>query len=105
MALATGAKTGRLAYGHRGGNHPVKDLAEDRVFITSQNHGYVVLSETVDPAVAEVSHINVNDGTCEGIRHRALPAFAVQFHPEAAPGPREAQSLFRSFTALMEARQ
>lgn len=101
MALATGAKTGRLAYGHRGGNHPVKDLAEDRVFITSQNHGYVVLSETVDPAVAEVSHINVNDGTCEGLRYKRPNCFTTQFHPEASPGPKDTEYLFDRFVASM----
>ena len=101
MALATGAKTGRLAYGHRGGNHPVKDLAEDRVFITSQNHGYVVLSETVDPAVAEVSHVNVNDGTCEGLRYKRPNCFTTQFHPEASPGPKDTEYLFDRFVASM----
>ena len=101
MALATGAKTGRLAYGHRGGNHPVKDLAEDRVFITSQNHGYVVLSETVDPAVAQVSHVNVNDGTCEGLRYKRPNCFTTQFHPEASPGPKDTEYLFDRFVASM----
>ena len=101
MALATGAKTGRLAYGHRGGNHPVKDLAEDRVFITSQNHGYVVLSETVDPAVAEVSHVNVNDGTCEGLRYKRPRCFTTQFHPEANAGPRDTEYLFNRFVDSM----
>ena len=101
MALATGAKTGRLDYGHRGGNHPVKDLEEGRVFITSQNHGYVVLADTVDPAVAEVSHINVNDGTCEGLRYKRPNCFTTQFHPEASPGPRDTEYLFDRFIASM----
>ena len=101
MALATGAKTGRLDYGHRGGNHPVKDLEEGRVFITSQNHGYVVLSETVDPAVAEVSHVNVNDGTCEGLRYKRPNCFTTQFHPEASPGPKDTEYLFDRFIASM----
>ena len=101
MALATGAKTGRLDYGHRGGNHPVKDLEEGRVFITSQNHGYVVLADTVDPAVAEVSHINVNDGTCEGLRYKRSNCFTTQFHPEASPGPKDTEYLFDRFIASM----
>ena len=89
LALATGAKTGRLAYGHRGGNHPVRDLEKERVFITSQNHGYMVLSDTVAPAVAEVSHINVNDGTCEGLKYKRPNCFTTQFHPEANAGPKD----------------
>ena len=101
MALATGAKTGRLDYGHRGCNHPVKDLEEGRVFITSQNHGYVVLADTVDPAVAEVSHINVNDGTCEGLRYKRPNCFTTQFHPEASPGPKDTEYLFDRFIASM----
>lgn len=102
MALATGAQTERLAYGHRGGNHPVRDMAEKRVFITSQNHGYVVKGETVDPAVAEISHVNVNDGTVEGLRYTKGNAFTVQFHPEASPGPMDTEYLFDRFTAMMD---
>ena len=102
LALATGAKTGRLAYGHRGGNHPVRDLEMGKVFITSQNHGYMVLSDTVDPAVAEVSHVNVNDGTCEGIDYPELKAFTVQFHPEACTGPKDTSFLFDRFVELMK---
>ena len=101
LALATGAKTGRLDYGHRGGNHPVRDIAGKRVFITSQNHGYVVLAETVDPAVAEVSHVNVNDGTCEGLRYKRPNCFTTQFHPEASPGPKDTEYLFDRFVASM----
>ena len=101
LALAAGGQTVKLKYGHRGGNHPVKDLAEDRVFITSQNHGYVVLSETVDPAVAEVSHVNVNDGTCEGLRYKRPNCFTTQFHPEASPGPKDTEYLFDRFVASM----
>ncbi len=102
LALATGAKTGRLAYGHRGGNHPVRDLEKDRVFITSQNHGYMVLSESVDPAVAEVSHINVNDGTCEGLRYKRPNCFTTQFHPEANAGPKDTEYLFNRFIESMD---
>ena len=101
LALATGAKTGKLAYGHRGGNHPVRDLEKGRVFITSQNHGYMVLSDTVDPAVAEVSHVNVNDGTCEGLRYRRPRCFTTQFHPEANAGPRDTEYLFNRFVESM----
>ena len=101
LALATGAKTGRLAYGHRGGNHPVRDLEKGRVFITSQNHGYMVLSDSVDPAVAEVSHINVNDGTCEGLRYKRPNCFTTQFHPEANAGPKDTEYLFNRFIDSM----
>ena len=101
LALATGAQTGRLAYGHRGGNHPVKDLAVGRVFITSQNHGYMVKGETVRPEVAEISHINVNDGTVEGLRYVRPKCFTVQFHPEASPGPQDTEYLFDRFVDSM----
>ena len=101
LALATGAKTGRLPYGHRGSNHPVRDLEKGRVFITSQNHGYMVLSDSVDPAVAQVSHVNVNDGTCEGLRYKRPNCFTTQFHPEANAGPRDTEYLFNRFVASM----
>jgi len=102
VALATGAKTRRLKYGHRGVNHPVKDLAADRVYITSQNHGYVVIDETVDPAVAMVSHLHVNDGSVEGLRYASRPIISVQYHPEGAPGPQDSEYLFDEFLALMD---
>ena len=105
LALATGAKTGRLAYGHRGGNHPVRDLEKGRVFITSQNHGYMVLSDSVDPAVAEVSHVNVNDGTCEGLRYKRPNCFTTQFHPEANAGPKDTEYLFNRFIDNMAAKK
>ncbi len=101
LALATGARTGRLDYGHRGGNHPVRDIEAGRVFITSQNHGYMVLSDTVDPAVAQVSHVNVNDGTCEGLKYYRPSCFSTQFHPEASPGPQDTEYLFDRFIASM----
>ncbi|NLE23780.1 MAG: carbamoyl phosphate synthase small subunit [Clostridiaceae bacterium] len=101
-ALAYGADTGKLKYGHRGGNHPVKDLAKDRTYITSQNHGYVVLAEKLDSKKAVVSHININDGTVEGIRYTDTPTFTVQFHPEASPGPKETEYLFDEFMALID---
>ena len=102
MALASGADTQKLKYGHRGGNHPVKDLEADRVYITSQNHGYVVVKETLDPQKAEVSHINMNDGTVEGVRYLDKKVFSVQFHPEAAPGPGDTEWLFDKFIEMFK---
>ncbi|MCI8304428.1 MAG: carbamoyl phosphate synthase small subunit [Lawsonibacter sp.] len=103
LALATGARTGRLPYGHRGGNHPVRDVEKGRVFITSQNHGYMVLADSVDPSVAEISHINVNDGTCEGLQYRRPNCFTTQFHPEANAGPKDTEYLFNRFIDSMAA--
>jgi len=101
LALATGASTHKMTFGHRGGNHPVKDLEAGRCFITSQNHGYVVDADTLDPAVAQVSHRNVNDGTVEGLRYKRPNCFTVQFHPEASPGPQDTEYLFDRFLANM----
>ena len=101
MALATGATTEKLKYGHRGGNHPVRDIAAGRVYITSQNHGYVVKADSVNPAVAEISHINVNDGTVEGLRYKNGRVYTVQFHPEASPGPKDTGYLFDRFIENM----
>jgi len=101
-ALANGGDTGKLKYGHRGGNHPVKDLANGRTYITSQNHGYVVLAEKLDSRKAVVSHININDDTVEGIRYLDTPTFTVQFHPEASPGPRDTEYIFDRFMALID---
>ncbi len=102
MALATGATTQRLAYGHRGANHPVRDIKAGRVFITSQNHGYMVNSDSVNPDIAEVSHINVNDGTCEGLTYKNKRIFTVQFHPEASPGPQDTEYLFDKFLEMVD---
>ncbi len=99
LALACGAKTGRLKFGHHGCNHPVKDLTDDSVAITSQNHNFAVLKESL-PAEAELTHVNLNDGTVEGIRLPRARALSVQFHPEAAPGPDDAKSLFGRFRAM-----
>ena len=101
MALATGAQTGPLPYGHRGANHPVRDIHRKRVFITSQNHGYYVRKETVDPAIARVEHENVNDGTCEGLGYVGKNIFTVQFHPEASPGPVDSDYLFDEFMDMI----
>ena len=97
MALAHGFKTAKLKYGHRGPNHPVKDLQNGKVYITSQNHGYYVVADSVKPEVAEVSHINLNDNTVEGIRYKDKNIFTVQFHPEACPGPEDTNYIFDSF--------
>ncbi len=101
MALAAGADTHRLKYGHRGINHPVKELATNRVYITSQNHGYVVDGDKLDPKTGEVSFINMNDGSVEGIRYCSGRAFSVQFHPEASAGPLDTGFLFDRFVDLM----
>ncbi|MCM1486919.1 MAG: carbamoyl phosphate synthase small subunit [Firmicutes bacterium] len=102
MALANGGKTIKLKYGHRGGNQPVTDLDLDRTFVTSQNHGYAVVNDSISPEVGKVSHINANDGTCEGVRYINAPAFTVQFHPEACGGPQDTAYLFDEFIELME---
>ncbi|MEY8324566.1 carbamoyl phosphate synthase small subunit [Lachnospiraceae bacterium 54-11] len=101
MALATGADTFKMKYGHRGGNHPVKDLKSGRVYISSQNHGYVVDTEKLDPAVAVPAFINVNDGTNEGLSYTGKNIFTVQFHPEASPGPHDSGYLFDRFIEMM----
>ncbi|MDE5865033.1 MAG: carbamoyl phosphate synthase small subunit, partial [Lachnospiraceae bacterium] len=102
MALATGADTFKMKYGHRGGNHPVKDLATGRVYISSQNHGYVVDMDKLDPKVAEPAFINVNDGTNEGLSYTGKNIFTVQFHPEACPGPQDSGYLFDRFIDMMK---
>ncbi|MBO6299443.1 MAG: carbamoyl phosphate synthase small subunit [Lachnospiraceae bacterium] len=101
MALATGANTYKLKYGHRGGNHPVKDLADGRVYISSQNHGYVVDMDSLDPKVATPAFINVNDGTNEGLNYTGKKVFTVQFHPEACPGPQDSGYLFDRFIEML----
>ncbi len=101
LGLALGGKTFKLKFGHRGGNHPVKNLLTNRIEITSQNHGFAVDQESLDPRRIEITHVNLNDGTNEGFRHRELPLFSVQYHPEASPGPHDSDYLFRDFMMVM----
>jgi len=101
FALACGANTGKLKFGHRGGNHPVKELESGRCFITSQNHGYTVVEESIAGTELEVTHINNNDKTVEGLKHKKYPAFTVQYHPEAAPGPYDNSYLFDRFLEMI----
>jgi carbamoyl-phosphate synthase small subunit len=101
MSLALDGRTYKLKFGHRGGNQPVKNLITGKVEITSQNHGFAVDSDSLNPQSIEITHINLNDGTVEGFRHRHLPLLAVQYHPEAAPGPRDAGHLFSEFRIMV----
>lgn len=102
MGLAMGGKTYKLKFGHRGANHPVRDEATGRIEITSQNHGFCVDAESLDASKVEITHWNLNDQTVEGLRHRDLPAFSVQYHPEASPGPHDASYLFPRFRKMIE---
>lgn len=102
MALAVGGKTFKLKFGHRGTNHGIYIKESDSCYITSQNHGYAVDAESVTTNGMEITHINLNDGTVEGMKHRCLPLFSVQFHPEAAPGPRDSSYLFDNFIDMMK---
>ena len=101
LALARGAKTSKLKYGHRGGNHPVKDMETGRVYISSQNHGYAVENNTL-PSYAKLAFTNSNDGTCEGVTYTDIPAFSVQFHPEACGGPHDTNYLFDKFVNMID---
>jgi carbamoyl-phosphate synthase small subunit len=103
VSLIYGCDTGRLAYGHRGSNHPVKNVKTGKVFMTSQNHGYMVKESTVNPKYLEISYINVNDKSVEGLTHRYLPISTVQFHPEAHPGPSDTDQLFTDFIKQCQA--
>jgi carbamoyl-phosphate synthase small subunit len=99
--LALGGRTFKLKFGHHGSNHPVKNLLTQKVEITAQNHGFCVDPESLPSSDVEITHVNLNDHTNEGMRHRSLPLFSVQYHPEASPGPHDARYLFNDFIALM----
>lgn len=101
LGYAFGSKTYKLKFGHRGSNHPVKDLRSGKVYITSQNHGYAVDADMLKDGM-EVAHINLNDGTVEGLRHSSLPIFSIQYHPEASPGPTDSSYFFTEFVEMME---
>ncbi len=102
LALALGAKTFKLKFGHRGANHPVKNLQTQEIEITSQNHGFAVDPDSLDPQLVEITHVNLNDQTNEGFRHKEIPLFSVQYHPEASPGPHDSDYLFAQFIEMME---
>ncbi|MES1166253.1 MAG: gamma-glutamyl-gamma-aminobutyrate hydrolase family protein, partial [Verrucomicrobiota bacterium] len=104
LGLALGGKTYKLKFGHHGANHPVRDLASQKVEITSQKHGFAVDVDSLE-GKAVLSHVSLNDKTVEGMRHGSLPVFSVQYHPEASPGPNDATYLFDRFTALMDQRR
>jgi carbamoyl-phosphate synthase small subunit len=101
LGLAFGGRTYKLKFGHHGGNQPVKDLTTGKVEITTQNHGFAVDIASIPDKEVELTHINLNDRTVEGMRHRRLPIFSVQYHPEASPGPHDASYLFQRFVDLM----
>jgi carbamoyl-phosphate synthase small subunit len=102
LGLALGARTTKLKFGHHGANHPVKHLVTGAVEITSQNHGFIVDADSLPQSEVEVTHINLNDGTLEGFKHKNLPAYSVQYHPESAPGPRDSRYLFENFIKEMK---
>lgn len=103
FALANGCDTYKMRFGHRGLNHPVREIASGNIDFTSQNHGFAVKKETVDPDKLLITHVEVNDGSVEGLRHKRYPAFSVQYHPDASPGPHDALYLFDEFVEMMDA--
>ena len=102
LGLAYGGETFKLKFGHHGGNHPVQDCATGKVEITTQNHNFAVRMESIPGHAAEMTHVNLNDQTVEGMRHTELPVFSLQYHPEAAPGPHDARYLFQRFMDLVD---
>ena len=105
LGCAFGGKTFKLPFGHRGANHPVKDLPSGRVVITSQNHGYALDADSLTHSNLKVTQINLNDGTVEGLRHTELPVFSIQYHPEASPGPTDSRFFFEQFLHTIDARR
>ncbi|MFO8070200.1 MAG: carbamoyl phosphate synthase small subunit [Alkalibacterium sp.] len=103
IALANGAETYKMNFGHRGFNHPVREIATGKIDFTSQNHGYAVSEESINKEKLMVTHLEINDGTVEGLKHRFYPVFSVQYHPDAAPGPHDGAGMFDQFTELMDA--
>ena len=102
LGLALGGQTYKLKFGHHGANHPVKDFEGNRISVTSQNHGFCVDMKSLNPDEVEVIHLNLNDQSVEGIRHKVFPAFSIQYHPEAAPGPHDAKYLFNQFIEMID---
>jgi carbamoyl-phosphate synthase small subunit len=102
LGLALGAKTYKLKFGHHGANHPVKDLPGNHIGVTSQNHGFCVDVKSLNPHEVEVIHVNLNDQSVEGIRHKKFPAFSIQYHPESSPGPHDAKYLFNQFIEMID---
>jgi len=105
LALALGGDTYKMKFGHRGSNHPVKDLTTGRIYITSQNHGYAIEEQSLAGLDVTITHRAVNDNTIEGLRHNSLPVFSVQYHPEAAPGPDDSTYMFEEFMNLLDKTQ
>ena len=105
LSLANGAKTFKMKFGHRGFNHPVKEIATGKIMFTSQNHGYAVDPDSIEGTDLIVTHTEINDGTVEGVKHKYYPAFSVQFHPDAAPGPLDAIDIFDDFMQIIDQRK